>query len=89
MPEPQELKVGDKVMFIAMPDEWTTPSCEIPEESILFMERMNKRKFPSRVYEIDEYGQPWICAIFKENGERRYHTWAIMESTGWRKVKKR
>jgi hypothetical protein len=87
MPDPSKLKVGDLVKFMELPDEWTG-SDKIPSESREFMGIMFKHKSPSRVYEIDEYGHPWIQANLKKNRKRVMHTWAIFESTGWRKVKR-
>ena len=89
MPDPRKLKVGDRVRFVAMPDEWSQPNITLPRESRAFMKAMIKRRFPSRVYEIDEYGLPWIMARLKVGDKYKLHTWGIGESTGWRRVKKR
>jgi hypothetical protein len=53
------------------------------------MKKMIKRGRSSRVREIDEYGQPWIHARIRERGSIHYHSWAIFESTGWRRVNRR
>jgi hypothetical protein len=89
MPDPRSLKVDDRVRFIALPDEWSHPGYTIQPECIVFMKKMIQRSWPSRVYEIDEYGQPWICAWIRERGKLSLHTWAIFESTGWRRVNRR
>ncbi|MCP4707689.1 MAG: hypothetical protein GY869_03610 [Planctomycetes bacterium] len=88
MPDPKKLKVGDKVMFVALPDEWSEPEYYVHKDSIAFMKRMIKRKYPSRVSEI-ENGYPRIDARMIERGKIHYHGWAISEETGWRQVKKR
>ena len=54
-----------------------------------FYEKDDSGPWPSRVYEIDEYGQPWIRAKIRERGKLREHFWAIFESTGWRRVSRR
>jgi hypothetical protein len=90
MPEPGSLKVGDLVRFVALPDEWSQGGFSpVPPESLAFMKRLIRRTWPSRVYEIDEYGRPWIRARIRERGKMREHIWAIMESTGWRRVNRR
>ncbi|HRP62361.1 MAG TPA: hypothetical protein PK400_03630 [Phycisphaerales bacterium] len=89
MPDPRELKPGDRVRFIAIPEEWSQPNVTVPEESHAFMKEMIKRRFSSRVDRIDEYGHPWIEAKIKVGEQIEWHSWAITELTGWRKVKKR
>ena len=89
MPDPKLLRVGDFVRFVALPDEWSRPGFTTPPDSIAFMKQMIRRSWPSRVYEIDEYGQPWIRAKIRERGKLREHFWAIFESTGWRRVSRR
>jgi hypothetical protein len=89
MPDPATLKVGDKIRFISVPDEWASPDCGVSRESRRFMKHMLMRGFPSRVYEIDEYGRPWIAARLRIKGKIEHHTWAIVERTGWRKVAER
>lgn len=86
MPSPDTLKVGDRVRFIALPDEWSEPSYGIHPDSISFMKRMLKRATPVRVTMIDEFGTPWIDAVTIERGKRHSHSWAITEETGWRKI---
>ena len=89
MPNPEKLSIGDRVRFVSLPEEWSQPGYSIQRESITFMKRMIRRKFPSRVAMIDEYGTPWIFARLLERGKMHFHSWAITESTGWRYVKPR
>jgi len=89
MPDPQKLKVGDLVRFIAIPSEWSRPGWSTHPESVRFMRKMIRRTWPSRVFRIDEYGTPWVRAETIERGKRHYHEWNILESTGWRRVKRR
>ncbi|SFH58270.1 hypothetical protein SAMN05421753_101286 [Planctomicrobium piriforme] len=89
MPNPKDLRVGDLVRFISTPEEWSQPGYCIHAMSRRFMKKMILRTWPARVYEIDEWGYPWIRAIFYERGKRHYHSWAVTESTGWRKVLRR
>ncbi len=89
MPDPTTLKVNDKVKFISIPKEWSKPGYRIDIDSINFIKLLIKRKSPSRVFEIDEYGYPFIAARTKEGKLTIMHTWLISEHSGWRKVKKR
>ena len=89
MPDPKKLKVGDKVKFVSLPDEWRHPQAMVLKESVAFMKVMISRNWPSRVYKIDEYGVPWIKARLRRRGKPEHHWWAIVEKTGWRLVRKR
>ncbi len=89
MPDPNSLKVGDLIRFVAIPEEWSHPDHTIRAESIAFMKAMLKRASPSRVASVGEDGTPWIHARLSVRGKFYYHCWAIMESTGWRQVRRR
>ncbi len=89
MPDPRDLKPGDLVRFVALPDEWDRPGYTLHRDSLAFMKRMIRRTFPSRVCEIDEYGTAWIAARIRRKARVEYHSWAIIESTGWRHVRRR
>ena len=83
MPTPNELKVRELVRFFALPEEWNRPGYTLHKDSLWFMKVLIRRRFPSRVAEIDKYGTPWIAARISRKGRVEYHTWAILESTGW------
>lgn len=85
---PSKLKVGDLVRFTALPDEWNRGDLTLHKDSLVFMKTMIRRRFPSRVYEIDESGTPWIAARIRRRGRVEYHCWGIFESTGWRLVRR-
>jgi len=89
MPDPKKLNVGDKVKFVALPDEWNAPGCDVDPESVAFMQAMIARNGPSRVCRIDDGGYPWIHARMREGDETVVHEWMIHETTGWRLVRKR
>src|ERR1700677_4261351 len=63
MPDPKSLKVGDRIRFISIPAEWSAPSYVVPREDMIFMKRMIKRPWPSRVYQLDYLGYTWIRFI--------------------------
>lgn len=87
MPDPKKLKVGDRVRFVSLPEEWRDPQYTVLPESVEFMEVMIARSWPSRVFEIDEFGTPWIAARIRKHGQYEHHAWGIFEETGWRTVK--
>lgn len=86
MPDPKQLNVGDRVKFVSMPEEWQAPGYCVHSESVEFMQVMISRRWPSRVYEIDEYGTPWIAARIRKDEHIEHHTWGIFEKTGWRLI---
>ena len=86
MPDPLSLRIGDLVRFVSILDEWSHPGIRIPRESMLFMNEMIQRTWPSRISRIDESGYPWIEARIRQRGRIHYHAWLITESTGWRRV---
>ena len=67
MPNPQQLKVGDRVRFVSMPDEWRNSENIVPRESVAIMEVMIARSWPSRVYEVDEHATPWVAARIRKH----------------------
>jgi hypothetical protein len=89
MPDPKLLKVGDRVRFVSIPTEWSAPGYDVPREDMTFMKRMIKRTRPSRVYQLDYLGYPWIRAVMRHGKKTVYHFWMISDSTGWRKVSRR
>lgn len=89
MPDPKKLKVGDRVKFVSLPDEWKAPGYFVHAETAAFMKAMVARTWSSRVNMIGEDGYPWIDARMKNRGIVYYHGWGIYEKTGWRLVRKR
>ncbi len=89
MPDQKKLKIGDRVKFVVLPDEWDAPGCSINDEDVTFMQAMIARKGASRVFRIDEEGFPWIKARIKNLCGIEHHDWGIFEQTGWRLVRKR
>ena len=86
MPDPKTLKVGDKVRFISVPKEWSDPKITVHRDDVKFMKAIIARGRPSRIYEVDEYGTPWVAMRLQGLSGLEHHTWGIMEKTGWRKV---
>ncbi len=86
MPNPKMLKVGDRIKFFALPEEWKDPTFTICDEDVAFLETLIARTWSSRVCRIDDNGTPWIEARIRRKGKLDHHSWAIQEKTGWRLV---
>ena len=87
MPDPLQLRVGDRVRFVSLPEEWNAPEFQVHAESAAFMKRLIARGRSSRVYRLDEDGLPWIEArLTGDDGAIEYHDWGIRETTGWKRV---
>ena len=71
MPDPKTLEVGDRVRFVALPDEWQTPGITLPGEDVAFMKAMVARTWPSRVYWIDGKRDPLDKSAPQEEGQNR------------------
>ncbi len=89
MPDPKSLRIGDLVRFVSLPEEWADPRWSVPAESLALMKKMIQRTWPSRVYEVDQQGQPWIRARIRVGKLYHDHTWAITEQSGLRRVNRR
>lgn len=86
MPDPTTLKVGDKIRFTGIPDEWGVPGMYVDPDDVAFMKVMIGRTWPSRIYRIDDDGCPWIRAYIREGDQAGDHDWKIFEKTGWRLI---
>ena len=89
MPDPKKLKIGDKVKFVALPDEWNAPGYFVHDETVAFMKAMIARTWPSQVCRIDEDGYAWIQARMRHGDGIAHHEWGIFAKTGWRLVRQR
>lgn len=90
MPNPRELKIGDRVRFVSIPDGWSEPGFFVSKESRDFMNLLIARRGSSRIDEIDEFGYPWITArVRNRDGTIHHHSWMITDTTGWTLVRKR
>ena len=85
MPNPDNLKVGDKVMFTGLPEVWEG-STGVSTEDVEFMKKVAALGGVYSVYEIDEYGCPWVEIVLPTENGVEEHTWGIFENSGWVKV---
>lgn len=89
MPDPRLLRVGDRVCFVALPEEWSREGHTVAADSQALMVRLIARRPPARIAAIDVAGYPVIEARLRARRRIHYHWWTITESTGWRLVKRR
>jgi hypothetical protein len=79
-----ELKVGDKIRIVAIPGEGI-PNYTLHRDTRSVYKKIIARKRSVRIYEIDEYNQPWYAVKFyRKNGKWEHHILAVMEDdTNW------
>jgi hypothetical protein len=71
----RELRVGDRIRFVEYPREFLRPGYFIHRETVRVYRKLLKRKRPLSVWEIDEYGAPWVACRFRlRNGKYEHHT---------------
>jgi hypothetical protein len=82
----QELRVGDRIRPVTGPPEWGQPGYRLPPETAALWQLLVARRRPLRVYEVDEWGAPWVrCRVRRPDGGWDGHYLAITHS-GWVKA---
>lgn len=85
----KSLRVGDRIRFGRMPWDADAPSCTFLPETRRLYKKLIARGRPARVFQIDEYGLPWIrCQFRRRNGAWEYHSLAVNDDS-WVRVKAR
>jgi hypothetical protein len=75
--------------LVAEPPEWQRPGYQLPRCTRRLWRLLIARRRSLRVYEVDEWGAPWVrCRIRKPGGGWEHHYLAIVEG-GWVRVKPR
>jgi hypothetical protein len=83
------LKVGDKVRLSEYPPEFLRPGYQIHRDTKRVYKRLVARGRPLRVFQIDEYGAPWIhCRIRGKSGRLEDH-WLAINHDGLVRVRPR
>jgi hypothetical protein len=83
------LKVGDRVRLVEMPPEFLQPGYRIFPETLRVYKKLVARGRPLRIWQIDEWGHPWIwCRFRRKNRRWEWHTLAVNHD-GIAKVKAR
>lgn len=85
----QGLRVGDRIRLVAEPAEWQQPGYHLPRCTRRLWRLLIARRRPLRVYEVDEWGAPWVhCRFRLPNGSWGHHFLAVVEG-GWVRVRPR
>jgi hypothetical protein len=84
----RDLKVNDRIRIILIPTEWSKPGYHVPPCTRKLYERLIQRKRSVRVYEIDEWGLPWIRCRFRYRKGWMNHSLAVNDDS-WVRVKHR
>jgi hypothetical protein len=86
----QGLRVGHRVRPVGWPAEWDRPGYHLPAETADLWRLLVARRRPLRVYEVDDWGAPWVrCRVPKPGGGWEHHFLAITDEGGWVRVQPR
>ena len=88
-PKWSKLKVGDRVCFVRLPTFQGVPGGGLHPDTLRFYKKLIARGYPSRIYEIDEDGLPWIAAKFRRRNGKWEHHWLAINDDSWVLVKRR
>jgi hypothetical protein len=80
----RNLQVNDSIRFVRLPSNLTT----LHPETYRLYAKLIKRGRPQRVFQIDEYGLPWIYCRFRLRNGKWEHHWLAVNDDSWVKVKK-
>src|SRR5262245_11244122 len=84
-----KLRVGDRVRFVRIPTFQGVIGGGLHAETLQLYKQLIARGLPARVFQIDEYGLPWIrCQFRLRNGKWHYH-WLAINDDSWVLVKPR
>jgi hypothetical protein len=83
----RDLRVGDRVRIVRMPSDADAPGITFHAETRRLYKRLIARRRSVRVFEIDEWGLPWIrCRFRLKDGRWEYH-WLAINDDSWIRVK--
>jgi hypothetical protein len=70
----QNLKVGDWIRIVAIPDKWCVPGYNFPRETRQLYERLIRVRRAVKVDHIDDWGYPWIAyRHLDKRGRHHFH----------------
>jgi hypothetical protein len=83
------LQVGDRIRIVRMPWDADAPGCTFLPETRRLYKKLIARGRPLRVYQVDEYGLPWVaCRFCRKDGRWEYH-WLAVNDDSWVRVRSR
>jgi hypothetical protein len=77
----QELRVGDRIRFLAMPTGFSRANCH--EETLEAYRTLIARRRSARVYRLDEWKMPWIQFRVRRPDGRWEHHLLLINHDGW------
>jgi hypothetical protein len=72
-----------------MPSDADAPGYFFAPETRRLYQRLIARRRPLRVFQIDEYGLPWVACRFRLPDGRWEHHWLAVNDDSWGRVKSR
>jgi hypothetical protein len=83
----RELQVGDPVRIVRMPSDADAPGYYFAPETRRLYRKLIVRARPARVFQIDEFGLPWVrCRFRRKNGTWEHH-WLAINDDSWVRVR--
>jgi len=83
------LRVGDRVRIVRMPTDFSKPGYYVHADTRCAYKRLIARGRSLRVFNVDEFGLPWVRFRFKrKNGTWEHHELAINDDS-WVRVRRR
>jgi hypothetical protein len=75
----RDLKIGDRVRIVAVPGDGV-PGYFMQSSTKRVFKKLIARNRPVRIFQIDEYGQPWYqCRFKRQNGDFEVHWLGILD----------
>ncbi len=83
----KRLRVGDRVRFVRVPVFDGKRGGGLQPETLRLYKKLIARGRPQRVFQIDEYGLPWIACRFRRRGSKWESHWLAINDDSWVRVK--
>jgi hypothetical protein len=85
----RDLRVDDRVRIVKLPWYADIPGYIFPDCTRRLYRKLIARGRALRVFEIDEYGFPWVRCRFRMKNGRWEHHWLMIDDDSWVRVKRR
>jgi hypothetical protein len=85
----RSLRVGDRVRFVRVPSFQGVVGGGLLPETLRLYKKLIARGTPQRVFQLDEYGLPWIACRFRRKNGKWEHHWLAINDDSWVLVKSR
>ena len=85
----RDLRVGDRIRIVRLPSGVDRPGYVFHPCTRRLYKKLIARRRPLRVYEIDEWGLPWIACRFRKEDDTWEHHFLAVNDDSWVRVKSR